>query len=236
MIRQDKSAIARNLANIYWFKFLSCAVPIWYCEITKNQMRVLTLSDNTECYHGLVGFKRSLSASKIHTSKINISFCHFWFNKEIYLDNLRLKELTIYCCSTQEGTCETLRIKERIKIDAFAFVPKYNNSALKRAIAKYGPACVTINQKPLSLKFYSWGIYDNPECGKPVQPRNSVVYLCTKSPCALEHLWSRGHSPFQRKTFKQLTFLILAVCKNYLQYFSLSLIYHLLCTCCYQPC
>ena len=72
---------------------------------------------------------------------------------------------------TQEGTCETIGIKERIKIDAFAFVPKYNNSALKRAIAKYGPACVSINQKPLSLKFYSWGIYDNPECGKSVQPR-----------------------------------------------------------------
>ena len=68
----------------------------------------------------------------------------------------------------QEGTCETLRLQERIKIDAFAFVPKYNNSALKRAIAKYGPACVSINQKPLSLKFYSWGIYDNPECGKSV--------------------------------------------------------------------
>lgn len=66
----------------------------------------------------------------------------------------------------QEGTCETLRIKERIKINAFAFVPKYNNSALKRSIAKYGPACVSVNQKPLSLNFYSWGVYDNPECGE----------------------------------------------------------------------
>ncbi|XP_068681166.1 uncharacterized protein [Montipora foliosa] len=89
-----------------------------------------------------------------------------WYNKAlswIYLNGVaEAKNYGPYLA--QEGTCETLRIKERIKIDAFAFVPKYNNSALKRAIAKYGPACVSINQRPLSLKFYSWGVYDNPEC------------------------------------------------------------------------
>ncbi|XP_078362424.1 uncharacterized protein LOC144646642 [Oculina patagonica] len=89
-----------------------------------------------------------------------------WYNKAlswIYLNGVaKAKNYGPYLA--QEGTCETIRLQERIKIDAFAFVPKYNNSALKRAIAKYGPACVSINQKPLSLKFYSWGIYDNPEC------------------------------------------------------------------------
>lgn len=89
-----------------------------------------------------------------------------WYNKAlswIYLHGVaKAKNYGPYLA--QEGTCETIGLKERIKIDAFAFVPKYNNSALKRAIAKYGPVCVSINQKPLSLKFYSWGVYDNPEC------------------------------------------------------------------------
>lgn len=77
-----------------------------------------------------------------------------------------IRALLTYYFESQEGYCETIGLQERVKIDAFAFVPKYNTSALKRAIAKYGPACVSINQKPLSLKFYSWGVYDNPECGK----------------------------------------------------------------------
>lgn len=89
-----------------------------------------------------------------------------WYNKAlswIYLHGVAKAE-NYGPYLAQEGTCETIGLRERIKIDAFAFVPKYNNSALKRAIAKYGPVCVSINQKPLSLKFYSWGVYDNPEC------------------------------------------------------------------------
>ncbi|XP_067033013.1 uncharacterized protein [Acropora muricata] len=101
-----------------------------------------------------------------------------WYNKAlswVYMNGVaEAKNYGPYLA--QEGTCETLRIKERIKIDAFAFVPKYNNSALKRSIAKYGPACVSINQKPLSLKFYSWGVYDNPECDNS-STRHTVLVI-----------------------------------------------------------
>ena len=68
--------------------------------------------------------------------------------------------------SSQEGTCHFDGTHRGAMIDAFAHVPKNNNTALKIAVAKYGPAAVSINVNPLSLKFYSWGIYDDPECGK----------------------------------------------------------------------
>ena len=50
------------------------------------------------------------------------------------------------------------------KIDAFAYVPSYNNSALKHAVAKFGPAAVSINVSPLSFKFYSHGVYHDADC------------------------------------------------------------------------
>ena len=50
------------------------------------------------------------------------------------------------------------------KPDAFAYVPSYNNTALKRSVAKFGPAAVSINVSPLSFKFYSHGIYHDPDC------------------------------------------------------------------------
>ncbi|XP_032230875.2 counting factor associated protein D isoform X4 [Nematostella vectensis] len=64
----------------------------------------------------------------------------------------------------QEGTCRIEGLRRAAAIDAFAFVPKYNNTALKISVARFGPAVVSINENPLSLKFYSWGLYDDPEC------------------------------------------------------------------------
>ena len=66
----------------------------------------------------------------------------------------------------QEGACHSNGKKNGVTIDGFAYVPKRNNTALKIAIAKYGSAAVSINTNPMTFKFYGWGIYDDPNCGK----------------------------------------------------------------------
>ena len=45
---------------------------------------------------------------------------------------------------------------------------------LKQAIAQYGPVSVLINTQPKSFKFYSSGIYYDPECsGKLVNRKRN---------------------------------------------------------------
>jgi hypothetical protein len=43
-------------------------------------------------------------------------------------------------------------------------IGKENATELKQAIAQYGPISVLINTQPKSFKFYSSGIYYDPEC------------------------------------------------------------------------
>lgn len=43
-------------------------------------------------------------------------------------------------------------------------ISKQNSTELKQAISQYGPVSVLINTKPKSFKFYSSGIYYDPEC------------------------------------------------------------------------
>ena len=55
-------------------------------------------------------------------------------------------------------------------------MPNRNNTALKIAIAKYGTAAVSINTNPMTFKFYGWGIYDDPKCGKI-----DLVFFCSNT-------------------------------------------------------
>ena len=43
-------------------------------------------------------------------------------------------------------------------------IAQKNATELKQAIAQYGPVAVLINTRPKSFKFYSSGIYYDPEC------------------------------------------------------------------------
>ena len=43
-------------------------------------------------------------------------------------------------------------------------ISKGNATELKQAIAQYGPVSVLINTQPKSFKFYSSGVYYDPEC------------------------------------------------------------------------
>ena len=45
-------------------------------------------------------------------------------------------------------------------------VKKKDEKALIRGLAKFGPASIAINVGRKSLKFYSSGVYDDPECSK----------------------------------------------------------------------
>ena len=70
----------------------------------------------------------------------------------------------------QEGACHFNDTLRGARLDRFAYVPPKNATALKIAVARFGPAAVTINESPLTMKFYSDGIYDDPKCGKLVVP------------------------------------------------------------------
>ena len=45
-------------------------------------------------------------------------------------------------------------------------ISKGNTTELKQAVAQYGPVSVLISTQPKSFKFYSSGVYYDPECGK----------------------------------------------------------------------
>ncbi|KAK3752750.1 hypothetical protein QZH41_018716 [Actinostola sp. cb2023] len=75
----------------------------------------------------------------------------------------------------QEGTCHFEGTRRGATIDAFAFVPKRNHTALKISVARFGPAAVVMNESPLSLKFYSWGIYDDKECTNNTSQHSALV-------------------------------------------------------------
>lgn len=74
---------------------------------------------------------------------------------------------SLKCRQFQEGSCHSNgKAKSGVTIDGFAYVPKRNNTALKIALAKYGAAAVSVNANPMTFKFYGWGIYDDPQCGR----------------------------------------------------------------------
>ena len=66
----------------------------------------------------------------------------------------------------QEGYCKTKGLKIGAKIHSYRRVKRYNREALKKALAYHGPATISINANPKTLKFYSHGILDDATCSK----------------------------------------------------------------------
>ncbi|XP_048583024.1 counting factor associated protein D isoform X2 [Nematostella vectensis] len=74
-----------------------------------------------------------------------------------------------YCHCAKTDKCDTVHF-ERVMT-----VPKYNQTALRRGLALYGPASIAINVNRKSLKFYSGGVYDDPQC--PPNTNHGVVVV-----------------------------------------------------------
>ncbi|CAB4027431.1 digestive cysteine ase 1 [Paramuricea clavata] len=64
----------------------------------------------------------------------------------------------------QEGYCHFKNVSIGVRVDSYMNIGKENATELKQAIAQYGPISVLINTQPKSFKFYSSGIYYDPEC------------------------------------------------------------------------
>jgi len=45
-------------------------------------------------------------------------------------------------------------------------VKRYNKEAVKKALAYHGPATISINANPKTLKFYSHGVLDDISCSE----------------------------------------------------------------------
>ena len=74
---------------------------------------------------------------------------------------------TTYFCS-QEGYCHCEE-KDNctvVKFDTITTVRKRSEKALQHGLASFGPASIAINVNKKSFKFYSSGVYDDPDCGK----------------------------------------------------------------------
>ena len=65
-----------------------------------------------------------------------------------------------YCHCAEEDRCDVVKFKRVVT------VKKHDEEALKQGLAKFGPASIAISVGRKSLKFYSSGVYDDPECSK----------------------------------------------------------------------
>lgn len=72
----------------------------------------------------------------------------------------------VYLSFVQEGYCKTKGLKIGARIHSYRRVKRYNEEALKKALAYHGPATISINANPKALKFYSHGVLDDITCSK----------------------------------------------------------------------
>lgn len=66
----------------------------------------------------------------------------------------------------QEGSCKMKNVTIGARIHSYRRVKHYNRIALKKALAYHGPATISINANPKSLKFYSKGVLDDITCSE----------------------------------------------------------------------
>ncbi|EDO31353.1 predicted protein, partial [Nematostella vectensis] len=64
----------------------------------------------------------------------------------------------------QEGFCKTSNLTVGARITSYRRVKRFNPIALKKALSYHGPATISINANPKSLKFYSDGIMSDKHC------------------------------------------------------------------------
>ncbi|EDO31352.1 predicted protein, partial [Nematostella vectensis] len=64
----------------------------------------------------------------------------------------------------QEGFCKTSNRTVGARITSYRRVKRFNPIALKKALSYHGPATISINANPKSIKFYSNGIMSDKHC------------------------------------------------------------------------
>ncbi|EDO35879.1 predicted protein, partial [Nematostella vectensis] len=64
----------------------------------------------------------------------------------------------------QEGFCKTSNLTVGARITSYRRVKRFNPIALKKALSYHGPATISINANPKSLKYYSDGIMSDKHC------------------------------------------------------------------------
>ena len=64
-----------------------------------------------------------------------------------------------------------------MKFKRLVTVKKLDENALIQGLARFGPASIAISVGRKSLKFYSSGVYDDPECSKSDPGANAMIVL-----------------------------------------------------------
>ena len=81
----------------------------------------------------------------------------------------------------QEGYCHFKNVSIGVRVDSYMNISKGNVTQLKQAIAQYGPVSVLINTQPKSFKFYSSGIYYDPECSGRLSIMIHVIHFTSRT-------------------------------------------------------
>ena len=64
--------------------------------------------------------------------------------------------------------CSTEHTKPYVNVSSYLEVPRYNESALKQAVAVVGPISVMVDASQRTFQFYKDGVYFDPSCKRSV--------------------------------------------------------------------
>lgn len=103
---------------------------------------------------------------------------------------LERPELNInFLCNLQQNKCDYRPELAVVNITDWAILPKQDEEAMKKAVAKIGPIAISINASPPTFQLYSHGIYDDPMCSSTSVNHAMVIVGYTPEYWILKNWW-----------------------------------------------
>lgn len=89
----------------------------------------------------------------------------------------------------QQNKCEYRPELAVVNITDWAILPREDEEAMKKTVAKIGPIAISINASPTTFQLYSHGIYDDPLCSSATVNHAMLVVGYTPQYWILKNWW-----------------------------------------------